>query len=321
MTYTCSGVAFTITASLLLVLLLLYPHNTVHAFAHLSSARRSFLPSSSSYDMSLGNNKLPYQQRFATIPTDVVEQIINTQSASQPPVTMLGRSSISNATAIMGWECDDDALCVEVPACTDDVCRTSLDVRIHNQWYDLSGWRKAHPAGAHWIDWYDGRDATEVMDGFHSEKGRAMYQRLPASKPEVVAMLTSITPPDTTTQLNFRKLRQELESTGWWGRDMVHEYTQLGIWATLVVSAGIMAHSSIVWQPISCFLLALSMTAAGWLGHDYIHGVDKFAMKFRNFAALAAGLAPIWWSDKHNKVINECGGGGVFHPFHFLMYV
>ena len=28
------------------------------------------------------------------------------------------------------------------------------------------GWRKAHPAGDHWIDWYDGRDATEVMDGF-----------------------------------------------------------------------------------------------------------------------------------------------------------
>ena len=53
------------------------------------------------------------------------------------------------------------------------------------------GWRKAHPAGAHWIDWYDGRDATEVMDGFHSAKGRAMYQRLPKSKEDVVQILNA----------------------------------------------------------------------------------------------------------------------------------
>jgi hypothetical protein len=37
------------------------------------------------------------------------------------------------------WDCDEDVNCVEVPACDDKVCRTSLDVRIHNTWYDLSG--------------------------------------------------------------------------------------------------------------------------------------------------------------------------------------
>lgn len=222
---------------------------------------------------------------WATIPT--TEQAVSTLTASGMNTT---------------WECDAEAVCVEVPACTDDVCRTSLDVRIHNRWYDLSGWRNAHPAGSHWIDWYDGRDATEVMDGFHSEKGRKMVQRLPASKPEVVAMLAQITPPDTTTQLNFRKLREELETSGWWERNMLHEYTQLSIWAACVVSAGVLAHADPVLQPVACFLLALSMTAAGWLGHDYVHGVDAFSMQFRNFAALAAGLAPIWWSDKHNKV-------------------
>jgi hypothetical protein len=30
--------------------------------------------------------------------------------------------------------------------------------------------------------------------------------------------------------------------------------------------------------------------------------VDTFANRMRNFAALAAGLTPTWWSDKHNKV-------------------
>ena len=39
------------------------------------------------------------------------------------------------------WECNDDAECVEVPACDDEGCRTSLDVRIHGEWYDLTGKR------------------------------------------------------------------------------------------------------------------------------------------------------------------------------------
>lgn len=58
----------------------------------------------------------------------------------------------------------------------------SLDVRIDDEWYDLSGWRKAHPSGSHWLELYKGRDATEVMHGFHSEKGRTMFQKLPKSK-------------------------------------------------------------------------------------------------------------------------------------------
>jgi hypothetical protein len=37
------------------------------------------------------------------------------------------------------WVCDDDVNCVEVPACDETICRTSLDVRIHGNWYDLSG--------------------------------------------------------------------------------------------------------------------------------------------------------------------------------------
>jgi hypothetical protein len=37
------------------------------------------------------------------------------------------------------WDCNDDAECVVVPACDDQQCRTSLDVRIHGEWYDLTG--------------------------------------------------------------------------------------------------------------------------------------------------------------------------------------
>ena len=206
-----------------------------------------------------------------------------------------GKQEENEASA---WECDDEANCVKVPACDQEQCRTSLDVRIHGKWYDLSGWRKAHPAGTHWIDWYDGRDATEVMDAFHSEKGRKMVERLPKSKEQAATMLEAVAEPDTHVQIAFRELRDNLEKEGWWQRDMTAELTQLGLWASLVVLAAATAHTI---APVSIMALSLSFTAAGWLGHDYVHGVDDFSNRLRNFAALCAGLLPTWWSDKHNK--------------------
>mmetsp|Transcript_34519 Transcript_34519/g.52978 ORF Transcript_34519/g.52978 Transcript_34519/m.52978 type:complete len:498 (+) Transcript_34519:34-1527(+) len=222
--------------------------------------------------------------------------------------TLTAPPSAVNSTEATTWECDSEINnCVEVPACDETQCRTGLDIRIHGQWYDLSGWRKSHPAGEHWIDWYDGRDATEVMDAFHSVKGREMYKRLPKSKKESIDLLQAIVEPDSETQIEFRKLREELEEDGWYQRDKVHEFKLLGMWSSLVVGAGLLAHSVPV---LSSFMLGLSMTNAGWLGHDYIHGVDEFSTKMRNFAAASAGLAPTWWSDKHNKhhaLTNEMG--------------
>lgn len=225
-------------------------------------------------------------------------------------VTGLKSSTVADMDVLAdqkAWECDEDANCVQIDACDEVQCRTSLDVRIHGEWYDLSGWRKAHPAGSHWIDWYDGRDATEVMDGFHSEKARSMWQKLPKSKPDTTAQLEKDVAPDSSTQIAFRELREKLAAEGWWERDMVHEAKLIGIWASLVAGAAATAHSL---PAISIILTGLAMTNAGWLGHDYIHGVDKFSDKMRMFAAVAAGLGPTWWSDKHNKhhaLTNEMG--------------
>ena len=46
---------------------------------------------------------------------------------------------INGFTNKKSWDCDEDANCVQVDACNEMECRTSLDVRIHGQWYDLSG--------------------------------------------------------------------------------------------------------------------------------------------------------------------------------------
>jgi len=229
-------------------------------------------------------------------------------SVAEPPTrTVVDTPTLNKDDMPTAWEREEKADCAEVPPCIEKVSRTSLDVRIHGTWYNLDGWRKAHPAGPHWIDWYDGRDATEVMDAFHSAKGRKMYKRLPESDELTAADLEASVAPYSQTEINFRKLRDQLEADGWWERDMILEYKLLTIWASLVVAAAV---TSSIAPPLATFLLALSMTNAGWLGHDYIHGVDDFANFMRPFAASAAGLGQTWWSDKHNKhhaLTNEMG--------------
>ncbi|CAE8640251.1 unnamed protein product [Polarella glacialis] len=209
------------------------------------------------------------------------------------------------------YTCDDTGEC-KVAAC-DAVqgCRTSLDVRIDDLWYDLSGWRKAHPGGEQWIDYYDGRDATEVMHAFHSEKGRSMLLRLPRSRnPE---QLEAQCAPVTSLTRNFRKLRSRLEEEGWWKRDVGVEVRQL-----TVLASSFAAGLACVWAPggrwpaklVGVLILALSNTQAGWMAHDYIHGVDKLSDRLRFMGPLVAGMSPIWWSDKHNKhhaLTNEIG--------------
>eukprot|EP00979_Chaetoceros_neogracilis_P002961 scaffold493_cov258-Chaetoceros_neogracile.AAC.9 len=185
--------------------------------------------------------------------------------------------------------------------------RKSLDVRIHGTWYDLTKWRVAHPAGSHWIDMYDGRDCTEVMDAFHSEKARSMWQRLPRTDEKTVSMLEISTPEDTSVQKDFRALRVQLEEEGWFKREIFHEVKLLGILSSLLVGAAVTAHSI---PKLSIMLLSVAFTNAGWIGHDYIHGTDKFSEKMRMLAPMVAGLGCTWWSNKHNKhhaATNEMG--------------
>jgi hypothetical protein len=62
----------------------------------------------------------------------------NTLEASATATNSTSSSSIVEPLAGT-WECNEEAECVQVPECNDDQCRTSLDVRIHGEWYDLTG--------------------------------------------------------------------------------------------------------------------------------------------------------------------------------------
>jgi hypothetical protein len=72
--------------------------------------------------------------------------VLTPRIAPRPSVSSLRSTTLAspevvniNSTEMTAWECDEDAICVQVPACDDQICRTSLDVRIHGEWYDLSG--------------------------------------------------------------------------------------------------------------------------------------------------------------------------------------
>lgn len=88
-----------------------------------------------------------------TIPAFLLVAIASTTAAFVPTrlaklqrhatLNPIGASTLEPPTTTgqeTTWECDDDLTeCKEVPACDEEACRTSLDVRIHGDWYDLSG--------------------------------------------------------------------------------------------------------------------------------------------------------------------------------------
>lgn len=189
-----------------------------------------------------------------------------------------------------------------------------LHVRIDDRWLDLSRWRAAHPAGEHWIDLFHEQDATEVFHAFHSSDTRKrMMPRLPSVKDaEEVAALDAACAPVTQLTRDFRAWRDELEAEGWWEREPLVEAASFGLWALTVAAGVTFAWSGVplVSTLFAVLTLATANTMAGWLGHDYIHGKDKFCEFMRPFGSLAAGLSSTWWSDKHNlhhAVTNEVG--------------
>jgi acyl-lipid Delta6-acetylenase / acyl-lipid (9-3)-desaturase len=125
-----------------------------------------------------------------------------------------------------------------------------------------------------------------------------MTTRLPKATPDLAAELEANAAPDSNVQIAFRKLFDKLLAEGWWNRDMGFEARHLTIWASLFLGAVATAQTI---PNLSFVLLALSFVGGGWLGHDYIHGLDDFSKSMRNFLPLTTGLSGRWWSDKHNK--------------------
>lgn len=200
------------------------------------------------------------------------------------------------------WECEDEsASCVLVPLVAPRVSDRFV-VRFDDKWIDLTSWRKAHPAGAHWIDAFKDLDATEPMYAFHSDKAIQMLQRLPKAKDKDLPVDGPI--PTTPLQAAFRKFRGELIEDGWFKRRYSREAWHIASWAgVLALGLGLVRRGSglPLWaRALGVFPLAIANTYAGWVAHDYVHGVDRMSNSLRHFGAYAAGLGTTMWSDKHN---------------------
>jgi len=169
-------------------------------------------------------------------------------------------------------------------------------VRIDDKWYDLGRWRGAHPSGAHWIDAFKDKDATEVLYAFHSEAAHEMLARMPPAVegPDGVAEPTQV-------QRKFRALREKLVAEGWFEREPLMEAAHLaGYLACMALGVFCVDSPSPALKAAAAVPFALSYVTAGWLAHDYIHGRGKWCTMMRNFGGWTAGFSSTMWSNKHN---------------------
>eukprot|EP00752_Nemacystus_decipiens_P009931 g8858.t1 len=165
-----------------------------------------------------------------------------------------------------------------------------LHVQLGDSFYDLTGWRKMHPAGEHWIDRFAERDATDVMAAFHSDEAFDRLKTLPVVKGKEGME------PNTVTK-NYRAFRKELVDAGWfqrvWYKDASVLVTQLGTFA-----AGIALARSNPW--LGTLVMGIAHTTGGWLAHDMVHGRGRYCTAMRHYGAVTCGLSSKWWSEKHN---------------------
>lgn len=166
-----------------------------------------------------------------------------------------------------------------------------LPVRIDDEWYDLGAWRAAHPGGVHWIDGFAGRDATDVMQAFHSDEATSMLSRLPR--------LRRLSPPSLpqTSELThgYRRLLAQLRRDGWYERVWWKEAQSVAPILVLYAAGTALARRCSL---LATLLLALGSTGAGWVAHDFVHGRGPWCAAMRGFGAICNGHSATWWSNK-----------------------
>jgi hypothetical protein len=75
-----------------------------------------------------------------SIPSSINTPVASSITSLKSAVVSGDVSGVVNGAADQkAWDCDEEANCVQIDACDEEKCRTTLDVRIHGEWYDLSG--------------------------------------------------------------------------------------------------------------------------------------------------------------------------------------
>jgi len=198
-------------------------------------------------------------------------------------------------------------------------------MKIDGEWYDCSGWAKAHPGGAPFVEWFDGRDATDVFYALHSygPNGSAValerLKKLPKCDPPALEEMHG--DPAAIAQCeSFRDFRVQLEKDGWFKRNPIMEVLSLANVVGLCTLGTAIAHTA----PLAAtIILGVGMQQAGWLGHDYVHGRGAWCSLMRNMGGFVNGHSTDWWTQKHSRhhsFTNEEGKDEdvMQEPFFFL---
>ncbi|KAG5490872.1 hypothetical protein JKF63_00994 [Porcisia hertigi] len=189
-------------------------------------------------------------------------------------------------------------------------------MRIGDNWYDCTSWRKSHPGGAQMCDEFHGKDATDAFYSLHSKEAIHKLKRMKALP------LKEGDGARDKVSLNFERLVQQLRGEGWFERRWVLDFVCNIIPVIFLCVVG--TYLSYTRPLLGTILIGLGMQQGGWLAHDFGHARGKFACFLANaVGGLINAFSLEWWSNKHNShhvFVNRKGMDADIHnePFLFL---
>lgn len=182
--------------------------------------------------------------------------------------------------------------------------KKKIAMRIDNVWYDCTGWAKAHPGGARFVEYFHGRDATDAFYALHSygpngsDVALKRLQKLPKCEaPEGANLPEKVNAKTAAACEDFREFRVKLEEDGWFQRNPLQEAKHIAQTIVPYILGTALAFS----HPVAAtLLLGLGMQQAGWLTHDFLHGRGKYCDAMECLGPLLNGFNSHWWIQKHS---------------------
>lgn len=214
------------------------------------------------------------------------------------------KAAVRRNTAAGRWKAiGEDVALLEAEAAPRKQRPNRLRLKIGEDWFDCTGWARKHPGGARFIQFFDGKDATNAFYALHSfgangsSKATNILHKLPRCDPPTDDGWKGVDP-----CVPFDEFRKSLAEEGWFDRVWWREALALLNVVALCATGTIIAHASHALGPrvLATFLIGVGMQQAGWLGHDYIHGRGRWCEAMRCLGGIINGHSTDWWTQKHS---------------------
>lgn len=189
----------------------------------------------------------------------------------------------------------------------------SCVITISDRVYDLTQWAPNHPGGPP-IMIYDGRDATNVFQAFHSEGAYKVLERFPstpapprAKKAGSEALKASnggqTVCLDAVSE-DFQRFRAELERDGFFKVSPFWFPTKFFTTVAFLPLAIFLNLNG--WVTLGAVVLGMMWQQLGWTSHELLHHSVYVNRKYGKYFAWVSGPVLLgfcshWWNDRHNS--------------------